>query len=246
MKYKHLVVLIILVILATVGYWFWKAHRPKATSPVVSQTQSNIQPPPQTILPDTYKAKVDFTVQAPFHVWDELHNQACEEAVTIMAVNFYEHFIPVGPDGRMDPQKVDDEISKLTDWQQDVYKNNLSITTEQTASMMRKVYGLHAKVVKYDVYEMKKAIALENGLVVLPLNGRDLNNPYFKQPGPVYHMVLVKGYDKDNIITNDPGIGKGFDYTYPYDIIDKALGSWDLQTESLDQNIKEMILIYPE
>ena len=42
--------------------------------------------------------------------------------------------------------------------------------------------------------------------VLLPAAGRLLRNPYFSGQGPLYHMLVVKGYTRDGkIITDDPG-----------------------------------------
>ena len=53
--------------------------------------------------------------------------------------------------------------------------------------------------------------------------------PNFTPPGPVYHMLVVKGYDAQNFITNDVGTRKGESYTYTKDVIMKNMHDWNAQ-----------------
>jgi hypothetical protein len=61
-------------------------------------------------------------------------------------------------------------------------------------------------------------------LVLLPVNGRKLGNPNFVPPGPLKHMILLIGFDKDSgeFITNDPGTRKGASYRYSRQVIASA------------------------
>jgi hypothetical protein len=58
--------------------------------------------------------------------------------------------------------------------------------------------------------------------------GRQLGNPNYKQPGPLYHMLVIKGYKKNgDFITNDSGTRKGADYIYQADVIMQAMHDWN-------------------
>ena len=55
-----------------------------------------------------------------------------------------------------------------------------------------------------------------------------LGNPYYKQPGPIYHALVLKGYTKDGkFITNDPGTKRGADYLYDPQVILNAMHEWN-------------------
>jgi len=54
-----------------------------------------------------------------------------------------------------------------------------------------------------------------------------LNNPNFKQPGPIYHMLVIKGYNSWEFITNDPGTRKGNSFKYPYSTLINAVHDWN-------------------
>ena len=60
--------------------------------------------------------------------------------------------------------------------------------------------------------------------VIVPLAGRLLGNPYYTQPGPVYHMLVVKGIaENGDIITNDVGTRHGRNLTYAPDVFLNAM-----------------------
>jgi hypothetical protein len=65
-------------------------------------------------------------------------------------------------------------------------------------------------------------------LIILPTADRALRNPNFTGLGPLYHFILVKGWDETGwlnnyFITNDPGTRKGENYKYKYDILLNAI-----------------------
>jgi hypothetical protein len=78
------------------------------------------------------------------------------------------------------------------------------------------------------------------------MNGRELKNPNFKAPGPVTHMVLVKGYDykTKEFITNDPGTRRGENYRYPEKISLKAIRVYPTGYHLAVKKVKkEMIVV---
>src|SRR3954467_10835183 len=88
--------LIVLVIFAALGLWranfFYgndiasSIYNQQGTGP--GSPNNNGQDPVNTTdpaLPRTLLLKVPFTPQAPTANWDELHNEACEEASSLMA-----------------------------------------------------------------------------------------------------------------------------------------------------------------
>ena len=200
-------------------------------------TESN-SPLARTI-PNSFLLSVPFTPQAPTANWDELHNEACEEAVAIMA---YEYFSE-NTSTTLDPKQVEARIGLLTDWQQQNLGYNLSITTEETANMIESVYKLKTKIINnFTETDIKQAIS-EDKLVILPANGRLLNNPYFKSPGPIYHMLIITGYDEQGFITNDPGTKRGYNYRYSFSTLYKASASWIHKIQTTNTDIKNIIIV---
>lgn len=202
------------------------------------QTNSEAKPTNESItkIPSELSLSVPFTPQAPTANWDELHNEACEEASAIMANAYFNgiHSLP--------PAVVEKQIEQLTKWQQDNLGYYLSINTKEVAEMIEANYNLNAQIVDISEDTIKKALS-ENKLVIVPANGQMLDNPNFKQPGPIYHMFVITGYDSDNFITNDPGTRKGLNYKYSYSTIRDATGNWEPGPHEVDLSNKKIIIV---
>lgn len=205
-------------------------------------------------------ASIPFTPQAPTANWDELHNEACEEASGIMVASYLRSInnnesVKIEPVIKpttnppdkyfrlLDPEFVELEIAKLTNWQKDNFGYFLSIDTNETAKMISEVYNLQTKVVPFDIETIKKTYLSGDSLIILPTDGRLLGNPYYKPPGPKYHMLVISGYNPTELITNDPGTKRGYNYKYKYDVIEKAVGNWDHDKQELDTSNKLMIIV---
>jgi hypothetical protein len=193
----------------------------------------------QAPLPESKLLPVPFTPQAPTANWDELHNEACEEASSLMADAYFSG----RTESTLTPEYAEKEIAKLTDWQKQNFGYYLDISTAEMAVMTNKVYGLKTKVIQFPSAEdIKRQIAAGN-LVVFSANGQKLGNPNYKQPGPIHHMLLIKGYDKTGFITNDSGTKKGLNYAYDYDTLKNAAADWDHSKKTVDESEKLAIII---
>lgn len=184
--------------------------------------------------------KVPFTPQAPTANWDQLHNEACEEASMIMANAYYLGM----KDITLKPEYVEQEIAKLTDWEKNAFGYYLDIDAEETAKVLREVYGLQTSVVRGYTEELIKKELGQNHLVLLPANGRLLGNPNFRQPGPPYHMLVLRGYNGDTFITNDPGTRKGLNYPYAFETLYNAGGDWSHTINAVDEGNKTIIVVW--
>lgn len=220
-----------------------------------SQTQSSSSPSTLNPSPLTLLLPVPFTSQAPTANWDQLHNEACEEADAIMsAAYFLELPSPIHGEGsgerltssnqNLDPKLVESEIAKLTQWEDQNLGYHLDTTAAETAQMIESVYGLKTKLINnFSAEDIKNELA-QNRLVIISEYGRALGNPYYKSPGPIHHMLLIKGYDGNNFITNDSGTKNGRNYIYTFDVIYNAAADWDHATNNVDLNRKIMIVVW--
>lgn len=152
-------------------------------------------------IPEEFDLPIKFASQSPFAVWDDLHNEACEEAAMIMASKYFK-------DENLDKQIMEDEIQALIKWEtENGYE--VDATAEETVEILKNYFGFSAEVTsEVTVERMKRELALGN-LVITPHAGRELGNPYYRQPGPVYHFLVIRGWDEDEFITNDPGTKRG-------------------------------------
>lgn len=168
---------------------------------------------------------VPFTSQAPNADWSLPFQEACEETSLIM-VNAW----MVGtPPGVLDPDTVTGLILDLVAWQEDRFGYYEDTTAEETAIIAREFYGYkNSEVLPVaSIDDVKQKIA-EGYAVILPASGKALNNPYFSGDGPLYHMLVAKGFTEDGqIITNDPGTRRGADFLYDPDTLFEAIGDWN-------------------
>ena len=204
-----------------------------STTPLSNSSISNLK---SSIL-----LTVPFTPQAPTANWDQLHNEACEEAVAIMTDAYFNHkdyptLIPA--------TTVEEEITALTHWQDERFGYHLDTTSAETAEMIEQVYRLHTKLIENFTEDDIKRELNQNHLVIISENGRLLGNPNYKHPGPLHHMLLIKGYTATEIITNDSGTRKGLDYPYDFSTILTAAADWDHAAKNVDTSIKTAIVVW--
>lgn len=198
------------------------AVTPKNTNTNSSNT-NKVPGAPKTVteIPEKAALKVPFTTQAPLANWDALHEESCEEASLIM----YYHFMN-GTDIES-PDTAEKEIQDLVAFEE---KNGyaVDVTTTQLNEIASKYYGMKTgRVIKNATMDDIKREVASGRPVIVPAAGKMLDNPNFKDGGPVYHMLVIKGYDKDGFITNDPGTRKGEYFRYSFDNLYNAIHDWD-------------------
>lgn len=110
-------------------------EEPKQETKIIEKT------PVEKPLPAEASIIVPYTRQAPFSVWDALHEDACEEASLLMV----KHFL----DGTKisDKQSIDNEIIDLVNFEEEKnYKT--SITLDELAAIAKSKYGMGGTVKK--------------------------------------------------------------------------------------------------
>ncbi|MEK7073199.1 MAG: C39 family peptidase [Patescibacteria group bacterium] len=205
-------------------------------APVVN-ANVNVAPAP-VAQPAAYNLAVPWTVQAPFANWTGSYEDGCEEASALMVHYYYSKQV-------FDSQQESkDELDKIFAWENTRYGYNLNTTAEETATTIREYFGYTTVVVTEEVTAARIKSEIAAGRpVIVPAYGKALNNPNFKNGGPVYHMLVVKGYTANTFITDDPGTRKGADYVYPISTILNAAHDWnDGDTE---HGRKVMIVVHP-
>ncbi len=172
---------------------------------------------------------VPFTSQAPMGDWDPLHQEACEEASIAMVVRYFE--------GRTfsSPADADDQIRSLVATSEQQFGFGVSQNVQQVAALLTH-YSQDIRIsIVADPHEESLKEALDHGfLVIVPAAGRALGNPYYRSPGPLYHMLVLRGYTSDGyVITNDPGTKHGEQFVYRWETLLAAIHDWN------DGNVEE-------
>lgn len=203
-----------------------KSNLPKTTSLTVfpsltSSESAHVIDITATPAPSELNLNVPFISQAPLSNWDQEHEEFCEEATVLMASKYFKQ----EELGQL--EEIDNELHHIKNWQKEKFGFFESTTLEETARIIEEELNLKSETITNpNPDDIKSAIA-QNKLVVVPASGRALKNPFFKQPGPIYHMFLIKGYTADQFITNDPGTKRGENYPYSIDTIMEANHDWN-------------------
>jgi len=181
---------------------------------------------------------VPFTVQAPHANWEDPYAEFCEEASILMAASYIKGWdIP-------NPDFADQKLLEIKAFEEKVFGYYKDTTAAETALVLKEFYGLEERVqlmANPTEEDIKKALA-ERRVVIIPAAGRQLGNPYFQTPGPLYHMLVIKGYTKQgNFITNDPGTKRGADFIYAPDVIMNAIHDWN--GGDVENGIKVIIIV---
>ncbi len=194
------------------------------------------------VLVEDIKIDVPFILQAPKFQWtDKKFQDACEEASILMAHRWK------NGNGKMSKNAATKELEKMFK-QESIFfdkSNVIDTSVEDTARFAREYFREEFEVV--DVTMNSIYTALANGsIVIVPTNGKMLNNPNFSNGGPERHMLIITGYDesKKEFITNDPGTRKGEGYQYPRSRLYNAVRDYKTgNKEPINGVSKKMILV---
>ena len=165
--------------------------------------------------------EVPFLSQAPFSKWDALHEDACEEASLLMIRYFSQGKKIISKD------EGEKEIQNMIKFEKE-NGYGPSITLQELSEAANELYKMkNGKVEKnINVEKIKKELAKGNPVIV-GAAGKVLPNPNFKNGGPNYHMLVVKGYDEKGFITNDPGTRLGENFRYTFEDLQKSIHDWN-------------------
>jgi hypothetical protein len=192
---------------------------------------------------------VPFSVQAPFGDWSLPYEDACEETSAILVDKFYK-------DQPITPEIANQEILKLVDWEKHRFGYYENTTAAETAVILKEYFGYKRVDVLYGItMDDIKSQILAGRPVIVPLDGRLVGNPYYTQPGPVYHMLVIKGITKNgDFITNDVGTRRGQNYVYNSQVLFNAIHDapkggvvWPQPDPEayIKSGKKAMIVVYP-
>jgi len=176
-----------------------------------------------TVLTKEINLDVPFTSQAPHLNWDQPYQDFCEEASVLMAVQYLH--------GELIPNAdfANDRMLAIMDFENEKFGYYRDTSVDEVAIIFREFYGIKAVKLIYDptIEDIKKSLT-EKKAVVVPAAGRQFYNPYFTPPGPLFHMLVIKGYTEDGkFITNDPGTRRGENFIYKSDVLMNAIHDWN-------------------
>jgi len=187
--------------------------------------------------PASINLAVPFTSQAPFANWDLPYQEACEEA-SILMVNWY--YLGVE---QVSAEEADRAILDLVAFEE-AHGFPMDLTAEELAELIGEYFGFsRVDILEDPTVELLQSHLAQGQPVIVPAAGRLLENPYFRSPGPIYHMLVLRGYTEDQFVTNDPGTRHGEAYLYSFDVVMSAMHDWN--GGDVEEGAKHALVIYP-
>lgn len=186
---------------------------------------------------------VPFTVQAPTGDWSQPYQDACEEASVLMVKEYYaKSGIKL-----INADTATKEILTMVAFQDETVGFNRDTTSAETAKFAEAVYNLGtSEILVNPTLDQLKERLNKGQPIIVPVAGRLLKNPYFTSPGPLYHMIVIRGYTKNNqFIVNDPGTKRGNAFLYSFDTIMHAIHDWNGDADILEGK-KLVLILHPQ
>jgi len=247
-RYRLVLIVIGLLLLTGVIFYLlknWRQEKVEIEKSALPSPQSTFSPqlestkPQETItatpIPAEFNLDVPFATQAPGANWDYTHEEACEEAALLMVKRYF-----FGESITSDSD-AEEGLQEIIDWEKKNFGFFESTTAEQSAEVARKFLGLQAEVIDIPSVNDIKEIIASGKLVIVPAAGRELGNPFYRSPGPLYHMLLIKGYTQNRFITNDAGTKRGENYPYDFDTVTNANHDWN--GGNVEAGAKKIIIV---
>lgn len=188
-------------------------------------------------LPNSVVLDVPFTDQAPTGKWDR--NEDCEETSIVMA----RAYLTGDTSDIVPPAEAQESITALKQWEAANIGYNANTGAYATSHMAEGAFSLKVDQIKdYTADDLKQAL-VDHHVILLPINARLLGNPTYAESGPLYHMIVVRGYTTDGFVVNDPGTVNGDANIYSFDTLHNAAADWNQQAKILDPTIKIALIL---
>jgi hypothetical protein len=202
----------------------------KSTAPPKNEPQIE-KVPAQPVIKESAYIEVPYTVQAPNKRWD-IHEESCEEAAALM----YYYFLTNNSLKNIPADTAHNEFLKMIGWQKKNYGKEPDLSIAQFGEFFKSYYGYKYQIETKATKELIMEVISGGHPVIVPVMTHALGNPNYG-PRNSYHVLVIIGYDKNGIITNDAGISQGQDHRYTWETLFKAI---DAQTPTMKQG-REMI-----
>ncbi|MFH1947443.1 MAG: C39 family peptidase [Candidatus Magasanikbacteria bacterium] len=176
-------------------------------------------PSPTTASTKIQNISVPFTSQAPYAYWGQPWQDACEETAIVMIDNFYR--------GKTLETKAitKEEILKILNIKNKNFGTSLDENAEQITKLINDFLPWEARIVENPTLEQIKSEIDNSRPIIIPVHGKYLYNPHFRNGGPDYHVLVISGYDDETseFITQEPGTRYGKNFRYKFDILLNAI-----------------------
>lgn len=219
MNKKYIIGALILIVVGTAFFSYQK------------KTNSNTSTPDKLIL------QVPFSPQAPTDKWDR--NEDCEETSITMA----NAFLSGNTSNELAADEALKAINNLKIWEDANLGYNDDTGSMATTRLAEGAFNLKIDHIKdFTEQDIKNAL-VDNKPVLLPIDARVLDNPLYKNSGPQYHMIVIRGYKDGKFIVNDPGTNRGNGNEYTFEMLKNAAADWNNTTKQLEPQNKIALVL---
>lgn len=183
-------------------------------------------------LPEELNLNLPFFPQAPYGNWDYPWQEACEEAAVLLVANIYLQ-------KNWNRAEFNEQILDLVEWEKKRFGAYEHTTVEQTTQILEEYFHLKTRIHDNPSFDQVKEILNRGNLIIMTFAGKRLYNPFYRNGGPLYHAMVIKGYKKgQKVITHDVGTRRGENYIYRWSVIWDALHDY---AEPIEEGKKKMI-----
>ncbi len=162
---------------------------------------------------------VPFASQAPELNWDEPWQDACEEAAIVMLQAYYGEY-------SLNISISKDMILKILDRESELVWGG-SIEIEKIKKLAEEFVGKKFRVTKNPTPDDLRKYIREGKPILAVAYGKILPNPFFKNGGPEYHALIIRGFTADGFLTNDPGTRFGENLFYRDNELIESIHDWN-------------------
>ncbi len=183
---------------------------------------------------------VPFTSQAPQGIWSEPWQNACEESTIAMVHAFYTQTT-------LTSTTAQDLILHTLALKERLYGKSLDENAATITGVINNFFPWEARVVEHPTLDDIKQEIDAGRPVIIPASGKALQNPRFHDGGPIYHTLVIAGYDdtRKEFITEEPGTKYGLDFRYPYDRILDAIHDYVPHGKTRSEGKKVVVFTSP-
>lgn len=240
---KYLLFIGLPVLVVGIFLFFKMIERPRSQSETkveesVKVAETKVEPKKEepVVIKDSAVLPVPYTLQGPLNNLN-IHEESCEEAAALMYHYFLEGQTTFSGSTIIPPQTANDEMLKMKAWQVKNYGKEPDLSIEKLGLFMQQYYGYKYQTFKNITKDdIKREISAGHPIMV-PVMTHGLKNPNYG-PVSVYHILVLKGYNAQNVIANDAGI-RGESIQYSWDVVFSAI---DAQTPKMGQG-REMVVV---
>lgn len=177
-----------------------------------------------------FNLQMPFSSQAPEGDWGEPWYNDCEEVSMVMVDSFYNNRI-------LTPVIAKQEILKMIDLKENAYGFSLDENADKIVDIINNLLNWSARAVENPTIDQIKNEIDDGHPVILPADGRMLDNRYYTSTE--YHVFVISGYDDDKkmFIVQDGGTRHGHDYQYSYSIVMNAMHDYNSTDVSLGRRV---------